>query len=69
MKSNKIVIKELSPTDVGKNYLKWMNNKEILKFLESGKTKIKKKDLQRYVLVKKNSINEFCLVYTLENLI
>ena len=43
MKSNKIVIKELSPTDVGKNYLKWMNNKEILKFLESGKTKIKKK--------------------------
>ncbi len=59
MKSNKIVIKELSPTDVGKNYLKWMNNKEILKFLESGKTKIKKKDLQRYVLVKKNSINEF----------
>lgn len=59
MKLNKIEIKELSPKNVSNNYLKWMNNKKVLKFLESGKSKIKKNDLQEYVLLKKNSINEF----------
>ena len=53
MKLNKIEIKELSPKNVSNNYLKWMNNKKVLKFLESGKSKIKKNDLQEYVLLKK----------------
>ena len=59
MQLSKISIKELSPNYISKNYINWMNNKEILKYLESGTSKIKKEDLKKYVLDKKNSTKDY----------
>jgi ribosomal-protein-alanine N-acetyltransferase len=60
MKTSSIKIKELSlKNGVSQNYLKWMNDREVVKYLESGKSKIEKEDLQKYVQKKKKSIKEF----------
>ena len=59
MKTSFIKIKELSLNGVSQNYLKWMNDREVVKYLESGKSKIEKEDLQKYVQKKKKSIKEF----------
>ena len=55
----KVKIRELSPKFISKNYINWMNDKKILKYLESGRSNIKEEDLKKYVLAKKNSSNDY----------
>ena len=55
MKNYKLRIKELLPNNISQNYLNWMNNKKILKYTNSGKSKITLDELRKYVLYNKKS--------------
>jgi ribosomal-protein-alanine N-acetyltransferase len=59
MKNYKLRIKELLPNNISQNYLNWMNNNKILKYTNSGKSKITLDELRKYVLYKKKSYREF----------
>ena len=54
-----IYLKELTPKDVSKSYVKWMGDCEVHKFTSQKYKKNSLKDVTKYVREKKNSKNEF----------
>tara|TARA_Y100000768_G_scaffold113266_1_gene83449 strand:- start:4599 stop:5147 length:549 start_codon:yes stop_codon:yes gene_type:complete len=54
-----IFLKILSKKDVSKNYVNWMNDKEITKFTEQRNFNHKKKDIENFIHLKLRSVDEF----------
>tara|TARA_B100000989_G_scaffold294003_1_gene272273 strand:- start:590 stop:1111 length:522 start_codon:yes stop_codon:yes gene_type:complete len=55
----KIILIELKPGMVSKNYISWMNTKEIMKFTEQRFSNHTERKVKKFVSLKKNSKDEF----------
>ena len=63
-----IFLRKIDPKrDVGKEYLKWMNNYEVFKYTEQKNTKHSLSDIRKFVKQKNISKNEFLYGIFLKN--
>ncbi len=56
---DRIFLKLLLPEDVGENYVKWMEDEEVTRFLESRFKRYSLEDLKEYVRNMKESPSDF----------
>jgi len=59
VKKKIIILKRLNVKDIGSNYIKWLNNKKIVKYTDQSNTQHTLKSVQKYVRKINNSKNEF----------
>ena len=59
MKKKTIILKKLNVKDIGSNYIKWLNNKKIVKYTDQLDGQHNLKSVQEYVRKINNSKNEF----------
>lgn len=65
MRNNRVLIKPLSETSISEQYLKWMNNPEVLKYTESRWKKYDENDLKIFVHNMNKSQNDYLFgIYT-----
>lgn len=57
---DRIYLKQLLPEDVSNKYIEWMNNEEIIQFLESRWKSYSLEDLKEYVRIM-NKKNDNCI--------
>ncbi len=68
IKGNRIVLKTLSPENVTQNYLAWVQDEEVMQFMESRWKSYTLEELKDYVRRMNESSNDFLFgIYTNDN--
>lgn len=55
----KLYLRPLEESDIGEQYLSWLNDPEVTRFLETGKTAVSLCDLRKYLERFRNSTTDF----------
>ena len=68
VKGNRIILKILSPEDVTQDYVAWMQDEEVVQFMESRGKSYTLEELKGYVKRMNESHNDFLFgIYTNDN--